>query len=316
MKHLFWIFALFFISGSLFAQQIPLNSLMREHAFVVNPAISGTQDHGIANASYRQQWTKIEGAPKTFSASYSMPIYKKNFGIGGHVVNDITGPTSFTGINVSASYHIDFAKINPFYWARFLKKSKLSFGLSASMFQYRLNSNELLLDQPNDNAINSGRNSRFLPNVGAGMYYYYDNFYIGYSVPSILPLNVNFDGGQTISNLKREVHHYIVLGGKIPLGKAYKPTIVLDPIVWFKYVKGAPFQIDGSLRMYYKDIFWIGAGFRSSLTVLADAGVIIKKQFRIGYAYDQQVSDVMSFIGTTHEVFISYHLPTPKKWKR
>lgn len=317
MKNLVWLTIVLLGMGLVAeAQQLPIYSLYRENSFILNPGIAGAEDHGIGVASYRQQWTRIEGAPKTFSASYRTPINKTDLGVGGHVVNDVTGPTSFTGLTGTVSYHIDFKKINPFHWARFLRKSKLAFGLSVSAYQYRLDANQLLLDQPNDQAINNDRSSAFLPNAGAGLYYYYDNFYIGYSIPNVIPFDVNVRGNATISNLKREIHHFVVVGGTIPLGEAYKPTLTLEPMMWFRQVKGAPWQIDGHMRMRIKDVFWVGAGFRSSMTVIADAGIIIKKQFHIGYAYDQQVSDIAPFTGTSHEIILSYHLPTSKKFRR
>lgn len=317
MRKFLWLGIVLFLANELVAQQLPLYSLYREHSFVLNPGIAGSEDHGIGALSYRQQWTKIEGAPKTLSASYRTPIYKRNIGVGAHLVNDITGPTSFTGLTGAVSYHIDFKKINPFHWARFLRKSKISIGLSFSMYQYRLDANQLLLDQPNDQAINSSNNSKFLPNAGLGVYYYYDKFFLGYSIPTVIPLDVSFNEGTTISNLKREIHHYLVVGGKIPFGESYKPTLTLEPMVWFKQVKGAPWQIDANVRLNFKNIFWVGAGFRSSMTVLANAGVIIKDGLHIGYAFDQQVSDTRAYIGSSHEFLISYHLPAKKrKYKR
>lgn len=317
MKRNFLVLITILLAMPAFAQQLPLYTLYREHNFIINPAIAGSEDRGSVNASYRYQWTKIEGAPQTMSASYRTPIPKYNLGVGGHVVNDKTGPTSYTGLTGAVSYHIDFRKINPFSWAKFLRKSHIAVGLSFSVSQYRLNSSELLLDQPNDALINSSNNTRFTPNAGMGIYYYYDKFYLGYSAPSLIPLNVNFSEGGTISNLKREMHHYIVVGGKIPLGKDYQPKLTLEPMAWFRTVKGAPFQVDGYLRLRYKNLFWVGTGFRSSMTLLADAGFIIGDKIQIGYAYDQQLNDVRSFTGSTHEVVLSYLFrPVKKKTKR
>ncbi len=317
MKRNFLILITIILAVPAFAQQLPLYTLYREHNFIINPAIAGSEDRGSLNASYRYQWTKIEGAPQTFSGSYRTPVPKYNLGVGAHIVNDKTGPTSFTGLTGAVSYHISFRKINPFSWARFLRKSHIALGLSFSMNQYRLNSSELLLDQPNDALINSNNNTRFLPNAGAGIFYYYDKFYLGYSAPTIIPLNINFTEDATISNLKRELHHYVVVGGKIPLGKAYKPVLTLEPMAWFRAVQGAPFQVDGYLRLRYKNVFWVGTGFRSSLTLLADAGFTIADKIQIGYAYDQQLSNVRAFTGSTHELVISYLFkPVKRKYSR
>lgn len=313
MKRNLLILMTLLLAAPAFAQQLPLYSLYREHNFILNPAIAGSEDRGSANASYRYQWTQIEGSPQTMSASYRTPIPKYNLGVGAHIVNDKTGPTSFTGLTGAVSYHISFRKINPFSWAKFLRKSHIAMGLSFSMNQYRLNSSELVLDQPNDALINSNNNTRFLPNAGLGVYYYYDKFYLGYSSPTIIPLNVNFTEDATVSNIQRELHHYIVLGGKIPLGKAYNPKLTLEPMAWFRAVQGAPFQVDGYLRLRYKNLFWVGTGFRSSMTMLADVGFTIADKIQIGYAYDQQVNNIAAFTGSTHEIVVSYLFKPVKK---
>lgn len=318
MKKILILIVALMAIAPVFGQQLPLYSLYQENNFLLNPAIAGSDGHGVALLSYRRQWTKVKGAPETYSASYRTLLHKTNLGLGGYVINDRTGPTSFTGGTVTASYHISFEKINPFRWPLFLRQSKISVGLSASVYQYRLNSNDLQLDQPNDPAINTVENQKWSPNAGLGVYYYYDKFFLGFSMPNVIPLNVQFDEATTESNLKRALHYYVVVGGKIPLDKkgSYKPRFALEPMVWFRTVKGAPFQIDGHLRFKYKDLFWIGGGYRSMKTVVADAGVMIKGHLQISYAYDQSLLDVRSYIGSSHEIILAYHFDAKKRYKR
>lgn len=310
---LLYVLLLSFGGSPLLAQQLPLFSLYKENAFVLNPGIAGSQDHGIATATYRRQWTKIDGAPQTVAGSFSTPLYNQNIGLGGYLVHDQTGPTSYTSLNAAFAYHISFAKINPFHWAAFLRKSHLSIGLSMSLNQYRLNANELLLDQPNDPSVTESGQSKFAPNAAAGIYFYYDKFYIGYSSPTIMPLDVNFQEGASLADLKREIHHYVTIGGKIPFGEDYKPVVTLEPMIWFKTVKGAPWQLDAYVRGTIRKYFWVGVGFRTSMTIVADAGFIIRDHLYIGYAYDQNVSDIRPYTGTSHEISISYHLNPIKK---
>ncbi|MDX2003531.1 MAG: type IX secretion system membrane protein PorP/SprF [Chitinophagales bacterium] len=313
MKKLYILFIIALLGSPLLAQQLPWYSLYRENNFMLNPAIVGAERHAIATVSYRHQWFKVQDAPKTMTAGFRAPLLRKSIGVGGNLIYDKTGPTGFIGGTAAISYHISFAKINPFHWARFLRKSKLSLGMSFSAYQYRLNSNELLLDQPNDPSINQNQNGKIMPNAGIGLYYYYDKFYLGFSIPNVIPFNIQFDDVNTSSNLKRELHYYVVAGGKIPIGPAYKPTFTIEPMVWFKTVKNAPFQVDAHVRFKYKDFFWLGAGYRTKQTVVFDASVLIKKQIQISYAYDQQLSDVRSYIGNSHEILIGYHFPEKKK---
>jgi type IX secretion system PorP/SprF family membrane protein len=293
------------------AQQLPIFSLYHDNNFVLNPAITGAEDHGIITASYRDQWSGMDGRPRTLNGSYRSPIPRTKMGLGGHIMNDVTGPTSFTGATVTYAYHISFKKVSPFSWGAFLRNSKISLGLSLSAYQYRLKSSELVLENQNDLAVSADDQSSIRPNAGVGLYYYYDKVYVGYSAPQLIPLDVKFEADDGNSIIKRENHFYIVAGGKIPLGgkvpKGYYNKFYIEPMVWFKYVKGAPMQYDGYLRLRHKNMVWFGAGYRSSKTMIFDAGLMIMKQFQIGYAYDLQINDYRADLGNTHEIILAYH---------
>jgi len=315
-----------FCSNS-FAQQIPIFSLYHENGYILNPAITGFEGVGIASLTYRYQWIKVEQAPQTFSGGYRMPIYSKgdlfqkaeNFvGVGAYLMNDITGPTSDLSMNLTTAYHISFAKINPFFWAAFMRKSHLSFGLNFSVNQYRLQSSELIPEVPNDRLLTTADNSKFLPNAGLGLYYYYDKFFFGFSAPQIIQWKVKYSDDFAESAINKINHYFLVVGGKIPFGgrvaqtrtpfRGYTYKFYIEPMAWFKKVRGAPYQYDIYARFKYKSLAWIGAGYRSSKTVVVDAGFLIKKQIKMGYAYDMTVSDLSSYLGGSHEFVIAYQI--------
>lgn len=316
------------------AQQIPIFSLYHENGYVLNPAITGHEGFGIAAISYRHQWTKVEDAPRTLSAGYRMPIYSKgdqfqkagNFiGVGGYLMNDKTGPTSYLSGNVSFAYHISFAKINPFSWAAFLRKSHLSLGLNVSVNQYRLNSTELIPEVPNDRLVIAADDGKILPNAGLGFYYYYDKFYFGFSAPQVVPLKVKYEDDGGTSTIEKINHYYLVTGGSIPFGgkvtrsrtpRGYTYKFYLEPMLWFKKVRSAPYQYDAYIRFRHKKLCWVGAGYRSSKTVVIDAGVLIKKQIKVGYAYDLSVSDLSSYLGGSHEFMVAYQIDFGDKYRR
>lgn len=300
-----------FLCAEVNAQQLPLFSLYRENSFVVNPAIAGAEDHAVIMATARQQWTKVKGAPSTQSVNFRTPINRTNHGIGAQFLNDITGPTAFTGFTATYAYHLKFYKINPFRWPKWLRNSTFSFGLSASLYQYRLNASELRLDQPNDNAIATADAFQFLPGAGVGVYYYYENFFLGYSAPQLIPLSSKFEDDDGSSIIKRVNHNYVVVGGKIPF--KYE-KVFLEPMVWLKQVKGAPLQIDGHLRVRFKDKFWLGAAFRSSMTIVGEIGFKVAKHFQLGYAYDQQISDIANYMGGSHELILGWHFNPQRRW--
>lgn len=293
------------------AQQLPLFTSYRENGFILNPAIAGSKASAIATLSARKQWLKMKDSPHTETLSLEGPVGTSRLGLGGYLVNDETGPTAYTGFGLSYAYHISFKKIKPFHWARFLRKSKMSFGVNTSLFYYRLQRSELVLEEDNDRAVVEENKGRLMPNAGAGLYYYYENFYLGFSVPQMLELETRFKGLSGTSSLKRVNHYYVLAGGRVPLGEYGK--VILEPMAWFRAVKGAPWQLDVNARFVFNDVFWAGAGYRTKSFVFGDMGLIIKRQWKIGYAMDFAFSNVSEHLGTTHELILKYRFkPEPK----
>ena len=303
MRKLFFLFLLIASAQIAEAQQQGLFSLYRDNSHLLNPAIAGSEANPIAALTYRNQWRKIEGAPNTFAGSYRGRIGKSPHGLGGVIMNDQTGPTSFTGVTFSYAFHLDFYKINPFFWSKFLRKSKISLGLSTSVYQYRLNANMLQLDNPNDQAVANANVSSFRPNAGAGIYYYYDNLYFGFSVPLLIPIESKFENGGT-SLIKQINHFYGVVGGRIVLKKRVH---FLEPLAWLRFVNGAPLSWDAHVRYRYKDIWWAGVAYRSSQTAVIEAGFMVRKKFQIGYAFDQNISNLAKYTAGSHEIILGYH---------
>ena len=294
------------------AQQLPLFTSYRENGFILNPAIAGSKASPVASLSARTQWLKMKEAPHTETLSCEGPVGTSRLGLGGYMINDETGPTAFTGVGLSYAYHISFKKIKPFHWARFLRKSKMSFGLNTSLFYYRLQRSELVLEEENDRAVIEENKGRLMPNAGAGFYYYYQRFYLGFSVPQMLELETRFKGLQGTSSLKRVNHYYVLAGGRVPLGEYGK--VVFEPMAWFRAVKGAPWQLDVNGRFIFNNVVWVGAGYRTKSFIFGDMGVIVKKQWKLGYAVDFTVSNISEYLGTTHEIILKYRFQPEKNY--
>jgi outer membrane protein OmpA-like peptidoglycan-associated protein len=81
-----------------------------------------------------------------------------------------------------------------------------------------------------------------------------------------------------------------------------------------RYTEHAPVQGEGSLLLGYKNIVWVGAGYRSGSGVMAMAGVGIKNMVTIGYAFDYHLnSTVAKPLGGSHEVVVGIRIPYGNK---
>jgi type IX secretion system PorP/SprF family membrane protein len=142
-KLIFIITIIFIIeSNSIYAQQIVDFSMFRENQFLFNPAMAGSEQASVAQVNVRKQFTNINSSPFSANVSFHTEMKKKNIGLGGYLFNDFTGPTSYTGINFSFAYRIVFSE----YRSGVSEYKALSFGLSSSLVQHRLNGSKIKLD--------------------------------------------------------------------------------------------------------------------------------------------------------------------------
>src|ERR1043166_65948 len=89
-----------------FAQQDPQYSQYMFNQMAINPAYAGSKEALSTTAFIRDQWTGIEGAPKTQTISVHGPLKSKKVGIGGAVIADQIGPKKSIGALVSYAYRI------------------------------------------------------------------------------------------------------------------------------------------------------------------------------------------------------------------
>jgi len=71
-----------------------------------------------------------------------------------------------------------------------------------------------------------------------------------------------------------------------------------------KYVNPVPPKIDLNLTLRYKDLLWIGGGWRSNDAIPLMVGCWIKKMFQFGYSYDLTTTGLSRYAQGTHEVML------------
>src|SRR5690606_33059748 len=107
----------FICSVFAFGQQKPQYTLYMVNPFMLNPAVSGTEDYTDIRLGFRKQWVNFEGSPRTMYLSAHTALgksrvvnnrskNKKNgfHGVGAIISNDVIGPTKTTTIDLAYSY--------------------------------------------------------------------------------------------------------------------------------------------------------------------------------------------------------------------
>ncbi|MDM9631987.1 PorP/SprF family type IX secretion system membrane protein [Robiginitalea aurantiaca] len=258
----------------------------------INPAYAGSRGHLSIAGLHRSQWVGLEGAPKTQTLNLHAPIGYRGVGLGLSIVNEQIGPTSETYFDADFSYTLQLSR-----------ESRLSFGLKGSLHLLDIRFSELTLDPNNpDFSLQQDIQNRISPNVGAGVYYHNEQFYIGLSVPRILE-TTHFDESQ-LSTAREQMNFYFITGyvwDIHPLWK-FKPTLLT------KLTMGAPLQVDLSANFMYDESFIMGLAYRWDAAVSAMVGFNLTRSFMIGLAYDREVTELggTAFNDGSFEVILRY----------
>lgn len=297
--YLLAIFVLFSCIIQLNAQQLPLFEQYRNMGFIINPAMSGAQQQEAVGMFYRFQWTSLPGAPQTGFITYDSNRFMDdyNMGLSGYIIHDKTGPTMSNGVSGSYAYHIEI----PSYGG---ESHYVSFGAQASVFQHRLEGDELIVNDLDDNLVIGDRRSAFLPEVGAGVYYYNEFMGFGVSMPQILGLTSDFTLDSDSSPINRGRHVYGNVYGKIPVG--YDEESYLLPALWAKYSFHSPLHLNFNLKMIFDEKFLIGFGYSTSNMMTGEIGMHINQRYKFAYSYSTQFSEWTTFLGDSHELYFIY----------
>jgi bacteroidetes-specific putative membrane protein len=254
-----------------------------------NPAYTGSRGVGSFFGSFRSQWVGLEGAPTNGSISYHTPIPKaKGIAVGGSIFRETIGIEKKTSIAVDVAYTLRF------------EKSRLAFGIKGAANLFQINYDDLDLARRDVNM--TGNESVFSPNIGAGIYWYTDKYYIGFSVPNMLETTHYKEG--SVSILKNSQHLYLVGGYVFEVSD----KVLFKPAILGKMVSGAPMQVDVSANFMFNEQFVLGAAYRWDAAVSALAGFQINERWFIGYSYDFETGGLSKYNSGSHEVFLRYEL--------
>lgn len=297
LKLFLFVSAALALMPSAHAQQDPAYTQYMFNMLPINPAYAGSRDVISMTAMYRKQWVNIPGAPETMTFSADAPLKNERLGVGINIMNDRIGIFNNLSANAMLSYRIRF------------ERSTLAFGVQAGFTQFMAKYGEVQTTEGgvnSDGVFSQNAPTRYLPNIGAGLYYSSNKFYFGVSLPKLLANQLNdFVPQQTIKDYFRssQFRHVFVMGGYV---FNLNQDLVLKPSFLYKVVSGAPMQLDLNCNLWIYNKFGIGASYRS----FADVSLLLELQatnnIRIGYAYDWTHSRLRNYTYQSHEIMLRY----------
>lgn len=271
------------------AQQDPQYTQYMYNMNVVNPAYAGSKESLSLTALYRKQWSGLDGAPTTITFSGHSPVGEK-VGLGLSAIKDELGPVKETNVYADFSYTLQVGE-----------NLNLALGLKAGVSFHDVGLVDLELQDPNDPFFAENINNTY-PNVGAGAFFYGDNFYVGLSVPNFLN-SVHLDANGL--KIGSETNHYFATAGYVfQVSENFK----LKPSVLVKSAFDAPTSFDANLNALFYEKFEIGASYRLDDSFSGLVGFQATPNIRIGYAYDSVVSDLDAVASASHEVILTFDL--------
>lgn len=284
---------------SIMAQQDAQYTQYMYNTMSVNPAYAGSRGAISILGLYRSQWVGLDGAPRTQTFSIHSPLgISEQTGLGFSVINDDIGATHETYFDVTFSYTISFPN-----------EKRLAFGVKGGGHLLNVNFTKLRQYDLEFTGEDNIRN-KFSPNVGVGLYYYSDQYYIGLSVPNLLRTK-HFDEATSssagTSTIATERLHYYLIGGYVfNLSEKTK----FKPAALVKAVSGAPLSVDISANFMFNHRFILGAAYRWDAAVSALAGFQITPNLLLGYAYDAETTRLgnTEFQSGSHEIMLRYEL--------
>jgi type IX secretion system PorP/SprF family membrane protein len=277
------------------AQQEPMYSQYMFNMLAINPSYAGSHEKAEATSLFRKQWLEIPGAPTTTTVGLDIPDNLNGLGYGLQLSNDRIGITQTNTLAASFSYRTHI----------FSEDDYLSFGFSASLANFQANYNSVDLIQNPDPSFTGQVVNAWFPNIGTGLFYHTENFYIGISSPSLLTNKVNGITISTGASLSSDVliaHYFFTTGMVFTLNETFK----LKPSILLKAVPGSPIQTDLNANLWINDIVCFGASYRTKSAFVGMVEIQLSNQLRLGYSYDREISNLAKFTNNTHELMLKF----------
>ena len=296
---LFVAFLYLLFLNEIFAQQDIMSTQFMFNKLAVNPGFAGNSDAASIVAIVRDQWTGINGAPKSQALSVNFPKLGK-VGIGINLNRQTVGVSeklTFDGI----------------YAYRFkVKNGILSMGMSFSgrYFKQDFADPRLVLINPyyEDSAIDEGVFSTSVFNVGFGFYYSNNRFYLGGSVPRLIRADIDYKPGSQKSYEVR--HFYFMTGGALDINR----NVVVMPQLLGRFAENSPYDLDLNLGFLFYDRFYLASTLRTGGTsedwfesVDFLMGFHITRNIFFATSYDVTLTPMRKYENGSLEVMLQYN---------
>ena len=269
-----------------YSQQTPQRNLYGYNKYAINPAYAGASGCTQINFSHLNQWVKVEGAPLTSMISAN-GLIGKSMGVGGQVLVDQIGMIQQVSAMGSFSYGLSIGKSH-----------NIRLGASIGYNQYRIDASDAIAFENGDPIIEGGEQAGGTVNSNIGILYQWKNLELSIGSQQLIQSTSNMSfAGIDGFGLRRHLNGLIAYNQKI--GNHW----MLTPSLFTKGTNNG-YQLDINADATYKKYIFGGIGYRTSIGLIARAGIQVQDLFFIGYAYETPMSNIASYSSGSHEIIL------------
>lgn len=241
---------------------------------------------GSVNSMVRKQWAGVPGSPTNYMVNADMPIPSVNGSAGIILRNDVFA------IEHQTSFNAFFAKA-----IQLNDKQNLAVSMSAGLRNYVANYSSVDASDP----VFKNNISETKPNIGFGVMYYTNIYYVGLSVPEISIRSLGTASQQDETNFRN--NYYLTGGYQDDLNSSFK----IKYAALIGYSRGSTVIADISSLVTLKNIVGLGLNYRTG----NEAAVIVSvnyNEFAFGYSYQFGLtnSNIGGLNNATHEFTLAY----------
>lgn len=295
-----------------FAQQLPQFAYGASNPEFYNPSVCGITKSIDVSLIGRTQWIGITGHPNAQAISLSSYVPSLSGGLGIFVLNNQQGVQRNTYTMLGYSFIAG------------KKNNRFGIGVRGGIIQSSIDGAKLRapdgdysgsIINHNDNLLPINTVSSIAPDFYVGIFYLNKFMNIGFAGSHLLQPALKFSAanGDLTANLERNILTSISFSINKNKDISFKPSAIV------KY-NFNELQTESSLLVGYKNLGWVGVGYRGFDSNAKDAaigflGINLNSDLSVGYAYEYSLSKLSTANDGSHELVIHYSTSLTKPAK-
>jgi type IX secretion system PorP/SprF family membrane protein len=156
---------------------------------------------------------------------------------------------------------------------------------------------------PGDESYLTNSRVFVVPDFSFGVYYSYENYFAGLSVPKLLGYRFNFDKNRYTIMFNPGQYNYLLNAGYL---YTLSQKVKLFPSTLITVSPKEKVLIDLNAYVSYIDRIWAGASYRSGRSLGLLCQFAVNNQLKIAYTYDIDLGRLGHYSNGSHEIMVRY----------